>query len=215
MTFLRHGDLESAKALLLWNFEIAAELVRDGYLIVTTEPSAALMFRDEARHLIQDTDLEAVADHTFEASEFLAVDRRDSSVNLPLAPIPITMAYHEPCHQRALDPKGSTADLLRQIPELRLVDVDLGCSGMAGTFGLRAENFDASLRAGAEMLRRVGRGDILSATTQCGACRMQIEQGAQKPTHHPVKWRCRKSYLSVAARWNRNWWCLDRCNWNR
>ena len=47
MPYLLHGDVESARARLLWNFEIAAELVREGYTIVTTEPSAALMLRDE------------------------------------------------------------------------------------------------------------------------------------------------------------------------
>ncbi|MBX9654004.1 FAD-binding protein [bacterium] len=187
MPYLLHGDIESARARLLWNFEIAAELVREGYTIVTTEPSAALMFRDEARHLMSDADLEAVASNTFEVSEFLALQFDKGHWTPSLDNIPITVAYHEPCHQRALELRSSPASLLRRIPDLRLIEMDLGCSGMAGTHGMRVDSYKSSLQSGSAMLARLSRGDVLAGTTQCGSCRMQMEEGSLKPTLHPAK----------------------------
>lgn len=190
---LQHADVESARARLLWNFEIAVELVREGYQVVATEPAAALMLRDEARNLVADSDLDAVAANTFEISEYLANLEAEGGLALSLAPTPITVGYHEPCRQRALQSPISPATLLRAIPDLRVVEVDLGCSGMAGSFGMREDGFETSMKAGAAMLARMAAGDVHAAAAQCGACRAQIEQGAGKPTLHPVK------LLAVAA----------------
>jgi Fe-S oxidoreductase len=187
INYLQYGDIESARSQMMWNFEIAAELVREGYTLIATEPSAALMLRDEARHLMADTDLDVVANNTFEASEFFA--READLGRLATLPheIPLAVAYHEPCHQRALDQRALPASLLKRIPGLRLLELELGCSGMAETYGLSARGHDRSLQAGKAMLSRVARGDVLAATTQCGACRLQIEEAAAKPTMHPVK----------------------------
>jgi FAD/FMN-containing dehydrogenase/Fe-S oxidoreductase len=187
MTLLQQGDIETARSLVLWNFEIAVELAREGFFLVMTEPSAALMLRDEARHLIADTDIEFVAQATFEASEFFARAIAQGDIPTGQTPVPISVGYHEPCHQRALEQRAWPVEMLHAIPGLRVVEMDLGCSGMAGTFGMRADGFDASLRAGRAMLERLSQGDILAGTTQCGSCRMQMEQGSRKPTVHPVK----------------------------
>lgn len=184
---LQYGDIETARSRVLWNFEIAVELVREGYKIVMTEPSAALMLRDEAKNLVADSDLEAVAAVTFEISEYLALRHVQKGLGIALQAIPVAVGYHEPCHQRALGLRANPLDLLHAIPSLRVMEVDLGCSGMGETFGLRADGFDLSLKAGSAMLGRMAASDIHAAATQCGACRAQIEQAAHKPTLHPTK----------------------------
>jgi FAD/FMN-containing dehydrogenase/Fe-S oxidoreductase len=187
MTFLQHGDIETARNLVLWNFEIAVELAREGFSIITAEPATALILRDEARHLMADTDLETVAAATYEASEFFARELIQGNLAPATNEIPISVGYHEPCHQRALDQRAWPVELMQSIPSLRVVEMDLGCSGMAGTYGMRADGFEASFRAGRPMLARLAQGDLLAGTTQCGSCRMQMEQGARKPTLHPAK----------------------------
>lgn len=188
MAAIQHGDLDTARSCLQWNLEIFAELAREGYDIVCMEPSSALMFRDEARNIVSDPDLELVASRTYEFSEYLAVLNERGELREELSPVPLSVAYHEPCHERALLPRGSITRLLRRIPELRLVAMDLGCSGMAGTFGLSANGFETSLKAGEPMLERLARSDIHYGVTQCAACRMQMEQGSGKRTLHPAKW---------------------------
>ena len=97
------------------------------------------------------------------------------------------MGYHQPCHLRALDVGTPGLDLIRGIPELDVEFIDRGCSGMAGTFGLARDHFRTSLRAGRGLLSRLRDDDIEIGATECGACRMQMEQGLTKRTLHPIK----------------------------
>ncbi|MEM6689037.1 MAG: oxidase, partial [Planctomycetota bacterium] len=94
---------------------------------------------------------------------------------------------HLPCHRRVLDPKQSGLQLLRLVPELEVDSVDSGCTGMAGTWGLQRKNYRNSLRIGWPMLTAMRSGKSEFATTQCSACKMQIEHGARRKTIHPVK----------------------------
>jgi len=68
----------------------------------------------------------------------------------------------------------------------------VSCSGMAGTYGMREETYQTSLAAGAPMLRELGRPGVLFGSTECSACRMQMEEGGGKRTLHPVQ------YLALA-----------------
>ena len=76
---------------------------------------------------------------------------------------------------------------MRMIPDLNVEFIDRGCSGIAGTFGLARRNFRNSLRAGRGLRRRLRDEDIEIGATECGACRMQMEQGIPKRTYHPMK----------------------------
>ena len=63
----------------------------------------------------------------------------------------------------------------------------IGCSGMAGSFGLKKENFRNCIRAGWDLISTVREADWTAGTTECSACKMQMEQGTSKPTIHPLK----------------------------
>ena len=87
---------------------------------------------------------------------------------------------------------SAAASLLALIPGLRVHTIDVSCSGMAGTFGLRADNYATSLDAGRRMLDELQRPGVLFGSTECGSCRMQMEDGAGKRTLHPAQ------YLALA-----------------
>jgi Fe-S oxidoreductase len=97
------------------------------------------------------------------------------------------VGYHQPCHLRALGVGTPGLDLIRSIPDLDVEYINRGCSGMAGTFGLRRDHFRTSLRAGRGLLSRLRDSDLELGATECSACRMQMEQGTTKRTLHPVK----------------------------
>ena len=58
---------------------------------------------------------------------------------------------------------------------------------MAGTFGLQAKNYDVSLEAGGAMLSELRRPHSMVGSTECSACRMQMEEGSGKRTLHPAQ----------------------------
>ena len=58
---------------------------------------------------------------------------------------------------------------------------------MAGLYGLKRDNYRASLRAGFELIATVRNGPFQIGMTECSTCKMQMEQGTTKPTIHPIK----------------------------
>ncbi|HQX53445.1 MAG TPA: oxidase, partial [Planctomycetaceae bacterium] len=78
-------------------------------------------------------------------------------------------------------------ELLALIPELTVQTIDKGCTGMAGTFGIAAANFEKSIAIGAELIREMQTIDVIAGVTDCSSCRMQMEQAATIPTIHPIK----------------------------
>ena len=59
---------------------------------------------------------------------------------------------------------------------------------MAGTFGFQAASYDVSLAAGRPMLEELARPRYLFGSTECSACRMQMQEGTGKRTLHPVQY---------------------------
>jgi Fe-S oxidoreductase len=76
---------------------------------------------------------------------------------------------------------------LRLIRGVEVRRIERGCSGMAGTFGLKRDNYRASLRAGWGLISAMRDPAIEFGTTECSACKIQMEQGTTKPTIHPLK----------------------------
>ncbi|WP_422926456.1 FAD-binding and (Fe-S)-binding domain-containing protein [Singulisphaera sp. PoT] len=187
MPALVAGDIDRARELALANLRILGDAVRDGYTIVCSEPTAALMLRHEYLKLTDDLDASLVAQNTRDLGEYLSGLDARGQLPQPTNPLRARVGYHQPCHLRALQVGTPGLDLIRRIPELEVEFIDRGCSGMAGTFGLRREHFRTSLRAGRGMLRRLRESDLEIGATECGACRMQMEQGSSKRTLHPIK----------------------------
>ncbi len=181
------GDVERARKLAARNVALLADAVRQGYEIVCTEPSAALCLTQEYPSLLDDDDARLVAEHTTEACAYLWKLHQVGRLELDLRPINLTLGYHQPCHLRALDVGSPGESLLRLIPGLSVKRIERGCSGMAGTFGMRRDNYRASLRAGWGLISALRDPLIDLGTTECSACKIQMEQGTTKPTIHPLK----------------------------
>jgi FAD/FMN-containing dehydrogenase/Fe-S oxidoreductase len=192
MAPLAQGDVETAREVVRHNLRIFADLARVGYRIVCSEPTAALMLRFDQLDLLDDPDAELVAGATVELTTLLGDLHAAGRLRTDFQPLPLSVGHHTPCHLKALNGPVAGPDLLRLIPGLRVTAVDVSCSGMAGTFGLKAENYAHSLAAGQPMLDVLRRPGILTAATECSACRLQIEEGTGKRTLHPVQ------YLALA-----------------
>ena len=86
--------------------------------------------------------------------------------------------------------RGTVIDAVssRPLPGVTVQTIDMSCSGMAGTWGLKAANYDTSLDAGRRMIEEVSRPRILFGSTECSACRLQMQEGSGKRTLHPVQY---------------------------
>ncbi len=192
MAALVHGDIDSARDSARRNLIQFAELAREGIPILCSEPTAALMLRQEYVQLLNDADAHLVASQTIDLSTFLWQLYQDGKLKTDFQPLHLSLGHHVPCHVKALEGSICGPKLLELIPGLRVHTIDKSCSGIAGTYGMKAANFHNSLAAGHLMLQELKRPRILFGSTECSTCRMQMEDGAGKRTFHPVQ------YLALA-----------------
>jgi len=187
MARIAAGDLKGAIRIARRNVRILADAVRQGYTIIATEPAAALALRREYLNLIDDEDSHLVAKNSFEACRYLWDLHQQNRLSLDFKPVAAEIAYHQPCHVRAIDDGDPGPRLMRLIPGINVHDVQRGCSGMAGTWGLRQKNYRNSLRIGWPLIAAMRKHPAQAAATECSACKMQIEHGSGRATLHPLK----------------------------
>jgi Fe-S oxidoreductase len=192
MAPLSQGDVETAREVAERNVRVFADLAREGYRIVTPEPTAAVMLTQDYLNLLDDADTRAVAESTEELTSFLWRLHESGRLRTGFRSLDLSVGHHVPCHVKALHGPIAGPKLLSLIPGLRVHTIDVSCSGMAGVYGLRAKNYAASLAAGRPMLVELDRPRALFGSTECSACRMQMQEGTQKRTLHPIQ------YLALA-----------------
>jgi Fe-S oxidoreductase len=189
---LAYGDAETARETALHTLRVLADLAREGYPIVCSEPTAAYMLRHDYPDLVDDPDAPLVAGRTVELTAYLWDLHKEGRLRTDFRPLSLAVGHHVPCHLKALGRPPAGPALLALIPGLRVHKIDVSCSGMAGTFGLSAENYPVSLEAGRPMLEELARPQHHYGSTECSTCRLQMEEGTGKRTLHPAQ------YLALA-----------------
>ncbi|MFM8273943.1 MAG: FAD-binding and (Fe-S)-binding domain-containing protein [Gemmata sp.] len=185
---LAKGDVDAARAAARRNVRVFADLTREGYRIVCLEPTSALMLSQDYLDILPDADADAVAARAVELTTYLGALHAAGRLRTDFRPLDLTLGHHTPCHLKALRGPATGPGLLGLIPGVRVHTIDAGCSGMAGTWGLKSDNFATSLAAGAGLIAELDRPRVLFGATECSACRMQMEQGTGKRTLHPVQY---------------------------
>lgn len=186
MTKIVMGDIEKVRRMIAPQIRQLAEAVRQGYQIVTTEPTAALCLKFEYLQILDSEDAKLVAANTWDAGQYLYQMHSNNELELDMKPLTTTVIYHTPCHLRALDQNHSGMRLLKLIPGLSVQHADAGCSGMAGTYGMRKQTYRTSLRVGWGLISKMQETTAQIGSTECTSCKLQMEQGIDKPTVHPL-----------------------------
>ena len=187
MPAISEGDIDYARELISHNSALLSDAIRRGYHVITTEPSAAMALTREYPSVIDNEDTRLIAENTSDACSYLWEMHKSGELAHDLAPLDISAGYHLPCHLKALNQFTPAERILSLIPNLTIHRLDKGCSGMAGTFGLKQRNYRNSLRSGWGLISAMRAPDINIGTTECSTCKMQMEQGTTKPTIHPIK----------------------------
>jgi len=186
------GLLDQARSMAEAMVERLAPEAERGVPIVGCEPSCLLTLREEHLSLLPDDPrAQAVAGQARLVEELLVEALDGGALALdPAAPVcgrPIL--FHGHCHQKALAGTAATMALLRRIPGAEVTELDAGCCGMAGSFGLEAEHYELSMQIGESRLfpalRTAAAGTLVSATGV--SCRQQIGHGVGQRAWHPVE----------------------------
>ena len=181
------GDFDSARKTIDQQKHKLFEHTEQGYQIVTTEPSATLMIAKEWPCLKDDEQVRKVAESVVDSTEFLG-QIFDYRKDIVFKSRNKKMAYHAPCHLKALQLPYTSLDLLSGIPQLEVIDLDSGCCGMAGVWGMFAKNRRLSENMASELYHKLNTDDFDLALSECSTCRLQMENsGADLPILHPLE----------------------------
>jgi Fe-S oxidoreductase len=185
------GHADRAARLARHNTLLFGDLIRQGYDVVTLEPASAACITKDYRCLIDEPDSELVSTKVVDFCDYLFRLHGEQRLRLDFQPIRKTVGFHAPCRSIAngsgrIDDSTAAQELLGLIPELNVRRIEEGCCGMAGSFGLKKENYRLSLQIGRGLFRKLRDDDIDFGATECSSCRMQMEHAVAKPTFHPI-----------------------------
>jgi Fe-S oxidoreductase len=185
--FLAYGDVDRARGIAAENVRLLAPYARDGFDIVSLEPTAVYALGHSYLKLLPgNADAQAVADRTREFFPYLLEIERNSS-DLSLAGV--KLGFHCSCHQRPLG-SGTAATAWLQRRGAEVVRIETGtCCGMGGTFGMKAGllGFDLAQAVGEPLFNLFKQSGVDRIVTESSVCRIHLEQGTGLAVSHPLE----------------------------
>jgi len=177
MPKLELGDLEAVARLKAVNIPPLAKLAREGYAILTAVPSCTLMFKSELPLLFpDDADVKAVAAAMFDPFEYMILRNRDGLLRTDFKQALGKVSYHIPCHSRVQNVGQKTREMLQLVPGTEVNTVER-CSGHDGTWGVKSEYFQSSMKIGRPVFKAMASTDPDYISSDCAIAARHIEQG--------------------------------------
>ena len=190
MPKLELGDLQAVADLNAKNLPPLLDMIDRGYDIVAPIPSCVLMFKQELPLMFpNDADIAKLKRHFFDPFEYLALRHKAGLLRLDFARALGKIAYHVACHLRVQNIGLKTRDILQLIPGTTVQPIER-CSGHNGTYGVKREFRDNSMKIGKPVVQRVQTSGADYYASDCPMAGHQIESGladgspnGSHPTH--------------------------------
>jgi Fe-S oxidoreductase len=177
MPKLELGDLESVRSLKEKNIPGMAQLAREGYAILTPIPSCTLMFKQELPLMFpDDADVQVVKDAMFDPFEYFVLRAKDGLLKKDFKAKLGRVSYHIPCHSRVQNVGQKTREMLQMIPDTVVTTVER-CAGHDGTWGVKKEYFDNSMKIGRPVFRALAAAEPDYVSSDCPIAGRHLMQG--------------------------------------
>ena len=177
MPKLELGDLEAVARAKDANIPVLAKLAKAGYAILTPVPSCTLMFKQELPLMFpEDADVAAVAKAMFDPFEYLVARHKDGLLTTDFRNTLGRVSYHVPCHLRVQNMGQKTRELLELVPGTQVTTVER-CSGHDGTWGVKTEYYEQSMKIGRPVFRLMAEAEPDHVSSDCAIAARHIVQG--------------------------------------
>jgi anaerobic glycerol-3-phosphate dehydrogenase C subunit len=180
------GSAQKAIEDIQCNVDMMRYYVEKGIKIVFDEPSCALAVKMEYPKILNSDLSKKVSENCYDIHQFLMTLYERDDLRLDLKEMRRTVGYHNPCHLRALGITREPVELLQLIPGVRVKVFSDRCCGLAGTFGMKKKNFDASMGIGSKLFKEIRDAGVEEIATSCAACKLQTRQGTGKAALDPI-----------------------------
>jgi Fe-S oxidoreductase len=168
------------------NLRTLLPLVDRGFTVVASAPSCGLALIEDYPRILGTEEARRLADHTIDVHQYLCALHERGELNTAFAEVPLTVVYHNACHAVAQGISEEPVRLLRLIPGLTVRPIEDSCCGIAGTYGMRSENYERAKAIGDPLMRQMERAKAEVLLTSCGTCNIQIADGLKRPVTHTM-----------------------------
>ena len=188
MPKLELGDLESVARAKEANIPVLAKLIDEGWDIVGPVPSCVLMFKQELPLMFpNDADVAKVRDNIYDPFEYLMLRHKHGKLKTDFKNSLGSISYHVACHLRVQNIGMKTRDLLQMVPDTS-VDAIERCSGHDGTYAVKSEFHEISMKIARPVVNRVEKASPDHYSSDCPMAGHQISNGLQgdNEPEHPL-----------------------------
>ncbi len=189
--WLHAGDVDQFRVQATKNVKVLADVVRSGKDIVIPQPTCSFVLKNDYRLYLKGTAYEAdaalVGDHSYDSSEYLWKLHKGADGTLSTeftGPVPETVTYHVSCHLQAQRNGLKSRDLMKLTgTKITLVN---RCSGIDGTWGYRAENYDIAKKIARPLGQAIINASGQVVTGDCVLANGAIDEETGLTPVHPL-----------------------------
>ena len=144
-----------------------------------------------------DAEVQAVKEAMFDPFEYFVLRAKDGLLKKDFKGGLGKVSYHIPCHSRVQNVGQKTREMLEMIPDTAVTTVER-CAGHDGTWGVKKEYFESSMKIGRPVFRQMAAAAPDWISSDCPIAARHIVQGINKeqksaPKAHPLT-LLRKAY---------------------
>ena len=182
------GDLDAVDKLKEANIPVLAKLVDEGYDLTAPIPSCVLMYKQELPLLYpDDPDVKKVQDAFFDPFEYLWLRHKEGGLKTEFPNALGNVAWQVSCHLRVQNIGLKTRDVLKLVPDTE-VHAQERCSGHDGTYAVKKETREKSIKIGRPIVRKVDQLEPDYLASDCPMAATHIANLSEKidEATHPM-----------------------------
>ncbi|ADB63469.1 protein of unknown function DUF162 (plasmid) [Haloterrigena turkmenica DSM 5511] len=185
---LSQGMIDTADERASRVYAALAEHIDAGRDVVVVEPSDLAMFRREYEKLLPEASFERLREGSYEVLEYVYGLLENGADADALGGADAEIAYHSHCQQRTLGLEPYTTTVLEEVG-YDVLESDVECCGMAGSFGYKSEYYELSVDVGDRLREQFtepeARDRIVAASGT--SCEDQLGSLLERDAVHPVE----------------------------
>ncbi|MBN2398518.1 MAG: anaerobic glycerol-3-phosphate dehydrogenase subunit C [Deltaproteobacteria bacterium] len=182
---LGNGDIKTARTFARKNARVLVKYIDKGYDVIYTCTSGGLALTHDYPGILDVPGGKKIAENTYNLHEYILKLMEEEYIAPVFNPVHRRVAYHIPCHLRALGIGYPAARLFERIPGLEVHILEDNCCGLSGSYGFKKKNEETSTQLGTDAARVIKAVHPDVIMSDCGACRMQLEYFSGIPAFDP------------------------------
>ena len=171
---LGNGQIDLARKFASKNAAVFGEYINKGYDLIYSCTSCGLTLTHDYPGILGIASGKKIAENSYNINEYILRLMDENYISLDFKEINRKIAYHVPCHLRALGIGYPAVRLFAKIPGLEYTVLDDCCCGLSGSYGFKKKNQETALKIGAQAAVAIKKSNPGAVVADCGACRMQL-----------------------------------------